>query len=230
MSSKVRASTSVTQPRDLCMHPISTLGHLGKFTLSLHWMNLGNQPVEVLIEDVYLLVTPSPQGEEDPEDEANRAHAAKMERLENAELLHMRSQSEVATGSLPSVSPGPITLRSFRWWFYHPEDTRAMSAILSAIYSISCLRNYHNLMYSRCYRGLPEVPGSHSLAHHQDCKQSSGDDQKRSHSIRRQTQRTWGKFLPLCVLTLVYPYSIDHFIHRFHYIPLAWRWRIGVYL
>lgn len=75
-----------------------TLGHLGKFTLSLHWMNLGNQPVEILIEDVYLLVTPSPQGEEDPEEEANRAHAAKMERLENAELLHMRSQSEVATG------------------------------------------------------------------------------------------------------------------------------------
>jgi len=71
-------------------------GHLGKFTLSLHWMNLGNQPVEILIEDVYLLVTPSPQGEEDPEDEVNRAHAAKMERLENAELLHMRSQSEVA--------------------------------------------------------------------------------------------------------------------------------------
>jgi len=71
-------------------------------------MNLGNQPVEVLIEDVYLLVTPSPQGEEDPEDEANRAHAAKMERLENAELLHMRSQSEVATGSLHFL----VSLRS----------------------------------------------------------------------------------------------------------------------
>lgn len=79
---------------------IPILGHLGKFTLSLHWMNLGNQPVEVLIEDVYLLVTPSPQGEEDPQDEANRAHAAKMERLENAELLHMRGQSEVTPGAL----------------------------------------------------------------------------------------------------------------------------------
>jgi vacuolar protein sorting-associated protein 13A/C len=77
---------------------LSVSGHLGKFTLSLHWMNLGNQPVEILIEDVYLLVTPSPQGEEDPEDEANRAHAAKMERLENAELLHMGGQSEVAAG------------------------------------------------------------------------------------------------------------------------------------
>ena len=116
MSSKVRVHASVFPYQNLCTHPISTLGHLGKFTLSLHWMNLGNQPVEVLIEDVYLLVIPSPQGEEDPEDEANRAHAAKMERLENAELLHMRSQSEVATGSFDSLSIGPITLRSFRWW------------------------------------------------------------------------------------------------------------------
>ena len=99
MSLKVCMPPPVVQHRDPRINSVSTLGHLGKFTLSLHWMNLGNQPVEVLIEDVYLLVTPSPQGEEDPEDEANRAHAAKMERLENAELLHMRSQSEVATGS-----------------------------------------------------------------------------------------------------------------------------------
>jgi hypothetical protein len=102
MSSKVRVP--VVEPQDLSVHSVSTLGHLGKFTLSLHWMNLGNQPVEVLIEDVYLLVTPSPQGEEDPEEEVNRAHAAKMERLENAELLHMRGQSEVATGSLAAFS------------------------------------------------------------------------------------------------------------------------------
>ena len=158
MSSKVRPSTSATQPRDLCIHPVSTLGHLGKFTLSLHWMNLGNQPVEVLIEDVYLLVTPSPQGEEDPEDEANRAHAAKMERLENAELLHMRSQSEIATGSLPSVSPGPITLRSFRWWPHHPEDTSAMNTILSAIYYIPRLHNPCNLMRLQMLQRTPKSP------------------------------------------------------------------------
>lgn len=120
MSLKVCIPTPVFQPRNLYTHSVSTLGHLGKFTLSLHWMNLGNQPVEVLIEDVYLLVTPSPQGEEDPEDEANRAHAAKMERLENAELLHMGGQSEVATGScsLPSfrscvLSAGGPSLGAF---------------------------------------------------------------------------------------------------------------------
>ena len=71
-------------------------GHLGTFTLSLHWLNLGNQPVEILIEDVYLLVVPSPQTKVDPEEEEKRALAAKAERLENAELLHMRDQVETS--------------------------------------------------------------------------------------------------------------------------------------
>ncbi|KAJ7071032.1 vacuolar protein sorting-associated protein 13 [Mycena amicta] len=69
-------------------------GYLGKFTLSLHWMNLGNQPVEIMVEDVYLLVVPSPQSTTDAQEEENRAQATKMERLENAELLHMRGQAE----------------------------------------------------------------------------------------------------------------------------------------
>lgn len=144
MSSRVCLPAPVIQSRNPRIHSISALGHLGKFTLSLHWMNLGNQPVEVLIEDVYLLVTPSPQGEEDPQDEANRAHAAKMERLENAELLHMRSQSEVTTGSLAL----PITLRSFRWWPHHSEGADSMVPILSVIYSIFCLRHPSDLMHS----------------------------------------------------------------------------------
>jgi len=158
MSSKVRTPISAVQPRTLRIYRVSTPGHLGKFTLSLHWMNLGNQPVEVLIEDVYLLVTPSPQGEEDPEDEANRAHAAKMERLENAELLHMRSQSEVVTGSLTSLSPGPITSRSFRWWSHHTEATNAMNLILSAIYSLSPLHGPRNLMYPLMRQRTPKSP------------------------------------------------------------------------
>lgn len=70
-------------------------------------MNLGNQPVEILIEDMYLLVVPSPQTNVDPEEERQRAQAAKLERLENAELLHMRGQAEVSSGvSLcRSISP-----------------------------------------------------------------------------------------------------------------------------
>ncbi|KDR84988.1 hypothetical protein GALMADRAFT_233521 [Galerina marginata CBS 339.88] len=78
--------------------PVDVLeGHLGKFTLSLHWMNLGNQPVEILVEDVYLLVIPSPQTSTNPEEDEARAQAAKAERLENAELLHVRGETEAST-------------------------------------------------------------------------------------------------------------------------------------
>ncbi|KAI0073133.1 vacuolar protein sorting-associated protein 13 [Panus rudis PR-1116 ss-1] len=80
--------------------PVDVLeGHLGKFTLSLHWMNLGNQPVEILIEDVYLLVVPTSEAPYDPEEEERRMQAAKMERLQNAELLHLRGQAEQAQGN-----------------------------------------------------------------------------------------------------------------------------------
>lgn len=77
-----------------------SLGYLGTFTLSLYWMNLGNKPVEILIEDVYLLVVPSPQNDIDPKEEEERTQAAKQERLENAELLHMRGQADVTQGLL----------------------------------------------------------------------------------------------------------------------------------
>ncbi|RDB28887.1 Vacuolar protein sorting-associated protein 13 [Hypsizygus marmoreus] len=83
--------------------PVDVLeGHLGELSLSLHWLNLGNQPVEILIEDVYLLVVPSPQMNDDPEEEERRAQAAKAERLENAELLHMRGQAETS-GETPQA-------------------------------------------------------------------------------------------------------------------------------
>ena len=59
-------------------------------------MNLGNQPVEILIEDVYLLVVPSPQTSANPEEDEQRAQAVKQERLESAELLHVRSQESQA--------------------------------------------------------------------------------------------------------------------------------------
>jgi vacuolar protein sorting-associated protein 13A/C len=61
-------------------------------------MNLGNQPVEILVEDVYLLVVPSPQTSTNPEEDEARTQAAKAERLENAELLHVRGQTEGQSG------------------------------------------------------------------------------------------------------------------------------------
>lgn len=61
-------------------------------------MNLGNQPAEILVEDVYLLIIPSPQTSAKPEEDEARAQAAKEERLENAELLHMRGQTGGRSG------------------------------------------------------------------------------------------------------------------------------------
>ena len=79
-------------------------GHLGKLSLSLHWMNLGNQPVEVLVEDVYLLVVPSSESTYDPEEEESRVQAAKFERLENAELLSVRPQTGTTQGQQAAFS------------------------------------------------------------------------------------------------------------------------------
>ena len=59
-------------------------------------MNLGNQPVEILIEDVYLLVVPSAESTYDAEEEEKRIQDAKFERLENAELLHIQGKVKQA--------------------------------------------------------------------------------------------------------------------------------------
>jgi vacuolar protein sorting-associated protein 13A/C len=79
---------------------ISDLGHLGRFTLSLYWMNLGNKPVEILIEDVYLLVVPSPRDNNDPKEGEERSQAAKAERLANAEALQLRGETDLSTEGL----------------------------------------------------------------------------------------------------------------------------------
>lgn len=62
--------------------------------------------MEVLVEDVYLLVVPSSQSSYDPEEEERRAQAAKFERLENAELLNVRTQADTAQGQ-QTASPSP---------------------------------------------------------------------------------------------------------------------------
>ncbi|KAI9512588.1 hypothetical protein F5148DRAFT_973480 [Russula earlei] len=70
---------------------VSEAGHLGKFSLSLHWLNLGNQPVQVLIEDVYLLVVPRKEDDQDPRELERRIQEVKQQRLQNAEALQMRT-------------------------------------------------------------------------------------------------------------------------------------------
>ncbi|KAL9586008.1 MAG: hypothetical protein Q9203_004021 [Teloschistes exilis] len=66
-------------------------GHLGSLTMSIPWTNLRGKPVKVNIEDVFLLAAPKEDAEFDEEEEAKRAHAVKMEKLENAELLKQRN-------------------------------------------------------------------------------------------------------------------------------------------
>ena len=72
-------------------------------------MNLGNQPVEVLIEDIYLLVVPSSESAYDEQEEEQRAQAAKQERLEKAELLHVQSQPGQGDRCKPKLSLRNLT-------------------------------------------------------------------------------------------------------------------------
>lgn len=66
-------------------------GHLGQLTMSIPWANLRGKPVRVNIEDIFLLAAPKEDAEYNEEEEANRAQAVKMEKLENAELLKQRN-------------------------------------------------------------------------------------------------------------------------------------------
>src|SRR2546423_4775347 len=65
-------------------------GHLGQLALSIPWSNLRGQPVKVNIEDVFLLAAPKEEADYNVEEEEQRAHALKMEKLESAELLKER--------------------------------------------------------------------------------------------------------------------------------------------
>ncbi len=66
-------------------------GHLGSLTMSIPWTNLRGKPVKISIEDVFVLAAPKEDAKYDEEEEANRAHSVKMEKLENAELLKQRN-------------------------------------------------------------------------------------------------------------------------------------------
>lgn len=66
-------------------------GHLGQLTLSIPWSNLRGKPVRVNIEDVFILAAPKEDEDYNAEEEDNRAHAVKMEKLDSAELLKERN-------------------------------------------------------------------------------------------------------------------------------------------
>ncbi|KAJ9479242.1 Vacuolar protein sorting-associated protein 13 [Pseudozyma hubeiensis] len=73
-------------------------GYLGDLTLSIPWSNLKGKPVRILVENVYLLAAPKNSSVEvDEQEEAQRAQAAKQEKLANAELLGGSSQVGVSS-------------------------------------------------------------------------------------------------------------------------------------
>ncbi|CAG8982131.1 hypothetical protein HYALB_00003223 [Hymenoscyphus albidus] len=73
--------------------PINVVeGHLGQLTLKIPWSNLRGQPVQVEIEDVFLLAAPKEDAEYDEEEEERRKQAVKIEKLDSAELLKDRNQ------------------------------------------------------------------------------------------------------------------------------------------
>ncbi|SPQ24240.1 69ce8ed1-3762-4d61-b82d-7a61ebbcd3f7 [Thermothielavioides terrestris] len=73
--------------------PINVVeGHLGELTLVIPWSNLRGAPVQVFIEDVFLLASPKEEAEYNEEEEARRKQRIKMEKLDSAELLKERSK------------------------------------------------------------------------------------------------------------------------------------------
>lgn len=66
-------------------------GHISSLTLKIPWSNLRGQPVRISVEDVFLLAAPKEDQEYNADEEAKRAHAVKMEKLDSAELLRERN-------------------------------------------------------------------------------------------------------------------------------------------
>jgi vacuolar protein sorting-associated protein 13A/C len=66
-------------------------GHISSLILKIPWSNLRGQPVQIQVEDVFLLAAPKEDQAYNPEEEERRAHAVKMEKLDSAELLKERN-------------------------------------------------------------------------------------------------------------------------------------------
>jgi len=68
--------------------PINVIeGSIGTLTLNIPWTNLKGKPIKVVIDDIFLLAVPDDSTNYDPEEDAARKQAAKLEKLESAELF-----------------------------------------------------------------------------------------------------------------------------------------------
>ncbi|KAF2858296.1 hypothetical protein K470DRAFT_221567 [Piedraia hortae CBS 480.64] len=71
-------------------------GHISLLVLKIPWSNLRGQPVQIQIDDVFLLASPKEEQEYNVEEEERRAYTVKMEKLESAEMLHERTSENLS--------------------------------------------------------------------------------------------------------------------------------------
>lgn len=126
---------------------------------------LSSQPVRVRIDDVYLLAAPRDSANSTPEEDAARAQAAKMEKLENAELL--------STQSSPTMSA--------------EEEKKNQSFIESLTSKVT---SNLQLEVSPADPLLPEVTASSDRV-----PLHLYSDQKPPHPVRRQDLGAWSPIL-----------------------------------
>jgi len=71
--------------------PINVVhGHLGVLTLKIPWSNLGGAPVQITIEDVFLLAAPKEESKYDADEEERRRQDVKRGKLVDDEILAAR--------------------------------------------------------------------------------------------------------------------------------------------
>ncbi len=68
-------------------------GYLGQLTLQIPWSNLRNEPVKVIVEDVYLLIEPTNDERYNSEEEERRAQAVKQENLATLDIITKNQES-----------------------------------------------------------------------------------------------------------------------------------------
>jgi hypothetical protein len=62
-------------------------GDIGNLSVSIPWTQLKNQPVKIVIDDVYILARARPQGKVDLEEDARIEQATKQEKMKSAEAV-----------------------------------------------------------------------------------------------------------------------------------------------
>ena len=61
--------------------------------LSIPWSDLKNKPVRILIKNIHILAVPRSESVYDQEEEEERLHKLKMDKIETAELLSAKRNS-----------------------------------------------------------------------------------------------------------------------------------------